>query len=123
MPIFIAPQTAAELPVFYLVWVLAYLIINVVWDIFSGRTPEFHISNMGQKTPTAANAASFASSLLLIIGLVDKDTMKVAGDTLIPILLSGLSGMFFAIQDICPYKPEKVVPVVRHNRRATDVQP
>lgn len=104
----LAPQTTGDLPIFYLFWVLLYLTINIVWDVRSGRTPTFHVSHLSQKTPVAFNAASFASSLLLIVGLCDKDTMKVAGDTFVPILLAGLAGLFFALSEICPYKPPRV---------------
>ena len=108
--ILLAPQNTGELPVFYLFWVVLYLAINIIWDIFSGRTPEFHLANLGQKSSVTFNAASFASSLLLVVGLCDKDTMKVAGDTIVPILLAGLSGVMFALQEICPYKPQRLGP-------------
>lgn len=113
MPV-VAPQTAADLPVFYLFWVLLYLTINIVWDVRTAQTPAFHLSHLGLKTPVAFNAASFASSLLILIGLVDKDVMKVAGDTLLPIMLAGLSGIFFGLSEICPYKPNRAtIPSVR----------
>lgn len=101
----IAPQTPGEVPVFYLFWVALFCAINIIWDVRSGRTPAFHIGNLGQKTPVAFSAASFVSSLLLLIGLLDKATMKVAGDTYVPILLAGMEGSLIALQDLRPYKP------------------
>lgn len=32
-------------------------------------------------------------------------TMKMAGDTYVPILLAGMAGSFIALQDLRPYKP------------------
>lgn len=112
----LTPHSAAELPVFYLFWVLLYLAINIIWDIRSLRTPEFHMSMLGNKTTVAFNAASFASSLLLVVGMADPKTLKAAGDTMLPILLAGSSGVLFGLAEVCPYKPE------RQNRRRTDPQ-
>lgn len=106
---FLAPATQHDLPIFYLFWVLLYLSVNVIWDIRSQRTPDFHVSLFAQKTPVAFNAASFASSLLLLIGLVSPPTMKLAGDTMLPIMMAGLSGVFFGIAEVCPYKPPKAI--------------
>ena len=103
----IAPQTVQEPPIFYLFWILAYLTVNIVWDIRSGRTPPFHVAHMSAKTTVAFHDASFTSSLLIVVGLLDKDTMKVAGDTMLPLVLAGLSGVFFSVSEICPYRPDK----------------
>lgn len=106
----IAPQNVQELPIFYLFWILTYLAVNIIWDIRSGRTPPFHVSHLSGKTTVAFNAASFTSSLLIVVGLFDKETMKVAGDTMLPLVLAGLSGVFLSLSEICPYKPEKFGP-------------
>ena len=42
-----------------------------------------------------------------VAGVKYDDTMKVAGDTMLPLVLAGLSGVFFSVSEICPYKPEK----------------
>ena len=101
----IAPASAQDLPVFYLFWVLLYLAINVIWDIRSSKTPEFHWAHFSGKSPVAYSAASFASSLLLLVGLANPATMKVAGDTMVPVMLAGFSGIFFGLSEMCPYKP------------------
>lgn len=106
----IAPQTAGDLAIYYLFWVLLYLAINVIWDIRTPHTEPFHIAHLGsKKTQTLFSAASFASSLLILVGLLDKDTMRVAGDTFVPIMLAGFSGVLFGVSEICPYKPSTKV--------------
>lgn len=101
----VAPNSTAEVAVFYLFWVLLYLAINIIWDIRSSKTPDFHFAHLSKKTAVAFNAGSSASSMLLIAGLFNPPTMKVAGDTMVPIMLAGLSGVLFGLSELCPHKP------------------
>lgn len=108
-PVF-APQNIQQLPVFYLFWILVYLTVNVVWDIRSSRTPPFHIAQLSAKTTVAFNAASFTSSLLIVMGLFDKKVMQLAGDTMLPLVLAALSGILFSLAELCPYKLQNGAP-------------
>jgi hypothetical protein len=89
---------------FYLFWMIAYLAVNIGWDIFTERTPPFHMSNLRNKFGTAHAAAMFASSLLLLIGSVAPHVASAIGETIAPLVLVGVSGLLFALSQLCPYE-------------------
>lgn len=86
---------------------LLYGGINVSWDIRTTKTPPFHITKMGAKVGVLHNAATFASSLLVVVGLFNEHVRQIAGDTVVPLLLAGGSGLLVTLSEICPYKPGK----------------
>lgn len=105
----VAPASTDQLTIFYLAWIGLYVAINVVWDVRTSRTPPFHVAVLTSKLSVLYNAATFTSSLLIVIATVSPNVRKVAGDTVIPLLLAGLSGVFVALSEICPYKPNSKV--------------
>ena len=105
--VFLAPETLQQLPVYYLIWTLFYMTIHIVWDARSTRTPALHFVHIGSKVGSLYNAVSFASSLLLLVGIFNEATRKLAGDTVAPILLAAISGLMVALSEMCPYKIER----------------
>ena len=97
------PQTPEELTKFYLVWVLGFFLVHLAWDIFSNKTPRFHITRLQGKVPTLFAATTAASSVVLLAGLVDATTGQVAGGSPIPIILAGGAGILNSISALCPY--------------------
>lgn len=61
---------------------------------------------LSRKLSVVYNAATFTGSLLVIISTFSPAVRKVAGDTVIPLLLAGFAGIIVALSEICPYKPE-----------------
>lgn len=86
---------------------LLYGGINLLWDIRTTKTPPFHITKISGKVGVLHNAATFASSLLVMVGLFDERVRQLAGDTVVPLLLAGFSGLLVTLSEICPYKPSK----------------
>jgi hypothetical protein len=103
------PANVGELPQFYLFWILAYCGINILWDIRTTKTPAFHVTRLNGKVSVLHNAATFTSSFMIIVGMFDPNVGKLAGETMIPLLLAGLSGIIVTIGEICPYKPSREI--------------
>lgn len=104
------PNDIGQLATYYLVWIVIYLTINTVWDIKSSHTPTFHISHLHRKVQTLYNAATFCSSLLLLIALFNVELRKLIGDALVPLVLAGFSGILIGLSGICPYEPPPANP-------------
>lgn len=97
------PSNLQEVAYFYSIWIGLYVAINIVWDIFSKRTEPFHISQMNNKISVLYNASTFTSSLLVLLGGIFSEVRGVAGDTVVPLLLAGLSGLMIGVAGLCPY--------------------
>ena len=110
MPVFpdylLFPQSPEELTRFYLVWVSGFFLIHPVWDICSKKTPRFHITRLQGKVHTLFAAATAASSVVLLAGLIDSTTGQVAGVSPVPIILAGGAGILNSISALCPYPVE-----------------
>jgi hypothetical protein len=100
---FYAPENTADLATFYAVWTTLFLIINVIWDILTKETPKFHFVHVSEKVEVLFAATTFASSLLLVIGIFDDVILKLAGDAKVPIFLAGASGVLVSLRQLCPY--------------------
>lgn len=108
------PHTKGELVKFYFLWITVYMAIHMIWDAVTRHTPPFHFGSMGGKISTLFGASTLASSILLLTGLVDGITEKMIGDTVLPLLLAGMSGMLVGLSGLCPYDYKILVaPVVK----------
>lgn len=103
----INPSSVRELSVYYLIWISTFLSINITWDVVTPNTPRFHFSNLKGKITTLYAAATFSSSFLLILSLFSEAVVKLVGDTLVPLILAGMTGILCAISELCPYTPQK----------------
>lgn len=110
--VFLVPETLQQLSVYYLIWTLFYMCVHLVWDARSPRTPALHLVHLSSKVGALYNAISLSSSLLLLVGIFNVATRKLAGDTVAPILLASLSGLMVALSELCPYKFDRGQPLV-----------
>jgi hypothetical protein len=101
---FYAPANSAELAIFYAVWATLFVVVNVIWDIFTDETPKFHFVHVSEKVEVLFAATTFASSLLLVIGIFDDVILKLAGEAKVPIFLAGASGLLISLRQLCPYQ-------------------
>jgi len=97
------PGTTSQLTVYYLFWILAFLLINTIWDIQSDKTPPFHIAMLKEKHGVLYNASTFCSSLLIITAIVSPTVRQIAKDTTLPLILAGVAGILRAVPALCPY--------------------
>lgn len=97
------PNSADKVSIFYLFWISVYVLIHVVWDIRSKYTRAFHISKLASKTSAAYNAATFASSLLILLSFIQPPLRPIVGDIVTPLILAGLSGVLQSVGALCPY--------------------
>ena len=105
------PSGSADLAEFYFAWVCIFLFINIVWDVGTDRTEKFQILKLREKTEVLHTAASFSSSLLLIIAVFDPVLWDLAKETYIPVLIAGASGILNTIPSLCPYDLKSIAGV------------
>lgn len=109
-----APSDVKELMYFYLFWVVLFLFINIVWDIKSNETPDFHFTAIADKVSLLHPASFLCSSLLIIVACIDPTVWKLAEEIKIPILLTGISGILTSAAACCPYKVQNKMLEKRH---------
>jgi hypothetical protein len=102
--IVLAPSDVTELMYFYLFWVVLFLFINIVWDIYSSKTPKFHFTEIADKVTLLHPASFLCSSILIIVACIDPTVWKLAEEIKVPILLTGISGILTSAAACCPYK-------------------
>jgi hypothetical protein len=106
----LAPNDLRHLTVFYLVWIVVFLVVNIAWDCLTPLTPNFRIHSLRGKIGVLHGGAAFCSSLLIISALIDEEVAKIARDTVIPLILAGFSGMLLTAPAMCPYAAVATVP-------------
>lgn len=106
----LAPSNSADLATYYLFWISLFLGINVLWDVFTSRTPSFHMERLTEKGDVLFSAASFCSSLLIITGFISPHVQQLSRDTMVPLILAGFSGIIKTLPAICPYKKADGLP-------------
>lgn len=99
------PGTTAQVTVYYLIWMGAFIFINTIWDICTKKTDPFHLAKMKDKTNVVYNASTFCSSLLIITAFLSPTVQQIAKDTTLPLLIAGVSGLLRSIPALCPYDP------------------
>ncbi|MGX1321800.1 hypothetical protein AB7M17_005253 [Bradyrhizobium sp. USDA 377] len=104
LAVVLLPSNSSELAAYYLFWISLYLIVNVIWDVKTKRTPAFHLDRFKEKGDVLFSASSFCSSLLILVGLLSPTVRQLGKDTIVPLALAGFSGLIRAVPAICPYK-------------------
>lgn len=105
----LVPSTSDDLGVFYLFWILAFLLIHILWDAYTKETPNFHLKRLEQKTVVLFSAATFASSLIILLSLISLQVRELLSDNSLPLVLAGLAGILLSIPSLCPYElPESL---------------
>ncbi len=99
----LSPADKDEVTRFYLVWILTFVLGHFLWDWRSTKTPPFSVERLKERSfPTIYNAANFATSLLLLIALWQNQVMRLIGDTVLPLIIAGFSGVLQAIIGFAP---------------------
>jgi hypothetical protein len=60
------------------------------------------------KVSTVYAAATFCSSFLLLVSLFNAQVAKMVADTLVSIVLAGITGVLHSITELCPYSIHEV---------------
>jgi hypothetical protein len=89
----IAPSNGTELTIYYLIWIVAYLLINIIWDIKTDKTPKFFISGISNKQNLLHQAASLPSNILIIVACINPIVWELAKEIKLPLLISGISAL------------------------------
>ena len=100
----VLPSDTAKLTIYYLFWMSLFIAINTIWDIWTPKTPKFHIAVMKDKQTVLYDAATFCSSLLIITAIASPTVRQISKDTTLPLLIAGASGLLRTIPALCPYK-------------------
>ena len=98
-----SPSSSNELGIFYFLWMLLFLIINILWDIYSHHTENFNIRNISSKTSIVMHAATFSNSFLILLATIQPDVEKAAGDLKIPLIMAGMIGIMFSLSGLSPH--------------------
>lgn len=106
------PSNAQHIGIFYFFWIASFMSVHILWDIFSPHTDSFHIGRLGSKTSVVYNAATFCSSFLLLLAIIEPAARTAAGEYSLPFALAGFSGIIQSLGAIAPYPPgaKLVVP-------------
>lgn len=108
----VTPQTAEQLVQAYLLWFVVFLLVNVVWDIFTPHTPKFHIHRLKDKVGVVVGSTSFCSSVLIIGATFNDATRDLVGNTPATLVIAAGAGFLMSIAYLCPYEqvPASVAP-------------
>lgn len=104
---FLLPPDTQHVVIYYLFWLLLFLVVNILWDIRTDKTPPFHLDHLKDKVGVLYEAATFCSSLLIITGMASHSVQALARDTTLPLLLAGISGLLRSVPVLCPYKSDR----------------
>lgn len=116
MPVITAafvPQTSEQLLQSYLIWFVVFVLVNVVWDIFTPKTPPFHVSRLKDKLIVAVGSTSFCSGLLIFSSAFNSGTNAVVGSTPATLVIAAAAGILLSISYICPYEADVRMSNVR----------
>lgn len=90
----------------YLIWFLTFIVINVIWDIRSKRTPGFHLARFKSKMSVAGGSTTFTSGILIFASAIDPVTRSVVGSNPAALVLAAAASMFLSLPYLCPYSDE-----------------
>ena len=101
------PHSAIDVGRFYFFWITLYLLVHLAWDVFSKHTT-FFFGKLKNKVSEIFNAVTFASSLYLILIVLEGRHGSLGDDAIIPLIYSGLIGFLNALGAIVPYDHTKI---------------
>jgi fatty acid desaturase len=99
LSILLYPATKEEITIFYLFWTVLYIAIHLFWEWSIGK---FKLIKLKSKVPVLFSATSFATSIILLLSLTDPNLFKIVGDSVIPLIIAGLSGVLFGLSELVP---------------------
>ncbi len=83
---------------------LAFILINIIWDVLTSKTERFHFKTLANKTDVAYSASTFSSSLIILLSIPQPVVAQTVGDVVAPLVLVGIVGLLHSLGKICPYE-------------------
>ncbi len=109
---FLHPENVQELCKFYLFLSLFYLLIHLVWEHFDKSAENFSLKRLPQKMDIIYAAATFATSVFLIIILMDLGNPLRTDDVMaLPFTLAGLTGLCSSLGALQPQRKAAITPI------------
>ncbi|MFK8257700.1 hypothetical protein ACFL9S_07935 [Erwinia sp. AnSW2-5] len=102
------PHDNQQLMHFYFVICSAYMLIHLVLDWRSEKTPPFSFSNMKYKLHQVFSGITLASSAFFIVIIVDlSNPLRYSDALIVPLTYAALSGILISLSDIVPDADEQ----------------
>ncbi|ETO43455.1 hypothetical protein [Morganella sp. EGD-HP17] len=109
---FLHPENVQELCKFYLFLSLFYLLIHLAWEHFDKSVENFSLKRLPQKMDIIYAAATFATSVFLIIILMDLGNPLRTDDVMaLPFTLAGLTGLCSSLGSLQPQRKAVITPI------------
>ncbi|QUG75273.1 hypothetical protein GKQ23_09860 [Erwinia sp. E602] len=103
-PAWYFPHDHQQLCHFYIVICVSYLVMHVVWDWRSDKTPPFSFSTLKNKADQVFSSVTLASSLFYIVVLLDLTNPLRDTDLFIfSMIFSALCGVLVSLAMMVPY--------------------
>lgn len=102
------PHDNQQLMHFYFVICSVYLLIHLVFDWRSEKTPPFSLSNIKYKLHQVFSGITLASSAFFVVIIVDlSNPLRYSDALIVPLTYAALSGMMILLANIVPepYEP------------------
>lgn len=102
------PHDNQQLMHFYFVICSVYLLIHLVLDWRSEKTPPFSLSNIKYKLHQVFSGITLASSAFFVVIIVDlSNPLRYSDALIVPLTYAALSGMMISLANIVPepYEP------------------
>ncbi|PJI67136.1 hypothetical protein CUN64_17575 [Serratia sp. TKO39] len=81
----------------------SYVVINIVWDIFSKETGKFRVHDLQNKLNEVYSSTTFATSGFFLVMLCDMENpLRTSDAFLIPLVLAMLTGFLISIAAVAP---------------------
>lgn len=101
------PRDNQQLVYFYFAVCILYLIIHLVWDWRSKKTPPFSLKKLQYKLHQVFSSATFASSLFFVVIAMDlNNPLRHSEAFIFPLICTTLCGIMVSIANIVPEPAE-----------------
>lgn len=97
------PQSSEQMLQTYLIWLVVFMVINVIWDILSPNTPPFHVNRLKDKIGVVVGSTSFSSGILIFSSAFDATTKTVVGSSPAALVVAGAVSLLLSASFLCPY--------------------
>lgn len=102
---FLYPENVQELCKFYLFISLIFLIFHLVWEHLDKGAENFSLKRLSQKMDIIYAAATFATSVFLVIIILDLDNPLKTDDIMaLPFTLASLTGLCSSLGALQPQR-------------------
>ncbi|QPE15737.1 hypothetical protein [Providencia sp. PROV147] len=109
---FLYPENVQELCKFYLFLSLIYLLVHLIWEHFDKGAENFSLKRLPQKMDIIYAAATFATSVFLVIIILDLGNPLKTDDIMaLPFTLASLTGLCSSLGALQPQRKNVVAPI------------